>query len=433
MEIPSIEVKDHKFIEQYQVKALSQLLTYVNSKSTFYKTLFKRHNIEISEIKSLEDLRNIPPTTKSDLQKYSKDFWCVGAEDIVEYCSTSGTEGEAVTVPLTHKDIDRLAYNEAISLACAKGDQHSIYQLTTTIDRQFMAGLAYALGARKLGAGMVRIGPGLPQLQWKAINELHPTALIVVPSFLLKLIEYAEQHKIDLKNSSVKRAICIGEPIRHQDFSLNAIGKRITDKWDIELYSTYASSEMAAAFTECSQFAGGHMHPELIIIEVLDDNNEPVGPDVAGEITITTLGVEAMPLIRFKTGDIARIHYSACPCGRTTPRIGPVIGRKNQLIKYKGTSCYPPALFNVMDNINGIDHYQVVLSSDDYGNDAIEVRYAVSEKISQKVIEDQFRVALRVVPRLVLMDQHELVSLIFPKTHRKPRKFLDERQRVGSV
>ncbi len=110
----------------------------------------------------------------------------------------------------------------------------------------------------------------------------------------------------------------------------------------MKLYSTYASTEMAASFTECSYGAGGHHHPELLIVEFLDGNDNPVPKGEAGELTITTLGVEGMPLLRFKTGDICHGHYETCKCGRKTMRVGPVIGRRNQMIKYKGTTLYPP-------------------------------------------------------------------------------------------
>src|SRR5690606_23269695 len=121
-------------------------------------------------------------------------------------------------------------------------------QLTTTLDRRFMAGLAYFLGARKAGIGVVRVGSGVPELQWATIDRVRPDAIVCVPSFLLTMIEFAEANDIDYRRSPVKKALCIGEPIRNPDFSLNALASRIRSKWDIELFSTYASTEMATAF-----------------------------------------------------------------------------------------------------------------------------------------------------------------------------------------
>lgn len=427
MILPEIEYTTKEEIEKFQGKALQELMQYVYKKSPFYKGHFDKHQIKISDIKRISDLAAIPPVSKVDLQKDIKQFYCVGSTDIIDYCSTSGTEGEAITIPLSERDLERLAYNEAISFLCAGGSNNEIYQLTTTVDRRFMAGLAYISGARKLGAGMVRVGPGIPELQWKTIAEIAPTALIIVPSFLLKLIEYAEHQGIKLNDSSVKKAICIGEPIREDDFGYNPLGRRIKEKWDIQLFSTYAATEMAAAFTECAAGKGGHFHPELIITELLDDEEKPVRAGEAGELTITTLGVEAMPLIRFKTGDICRKHEEKCACGRATYRIGPIIGRKNQMIKYKGTTLFPPVLCAVMDNMPEVIHYVIELSSDPFGNDKVLIRYASRESLDLKALKDQFKIQARVTPLLVPTSLEELNKLIFPDLSRKPIKFIDKR------
>jgi phenylacetate-CoA ligase len=110
----------------------------------------------------------------------------------------------------------------------------------TTIDKRFMAGLAYFLGIRKMGGSVIRVGNGIPELQWDTIKRIKPNAIICVPSFILKIIKYAEEHGIDYRKSSIKKAVCIGENLREPDFSLNLLGKKIKEKWDIELFSTYA-------------------------------------------------------------------------------------------------------------------------------------------------------------------------------------------------
>src|SRR5690606_24466723 len=240
--IPEIETRSKVEIKVFQEERLKQLLSYLNEHSAYYQQVFKENHIVLSDINTLEDLTKIPVTTKENLQKYNDDFICVSKREIIDYVTTSGILGEPVTFALSEKDLERLAYNEAISLACAGVQQTDVLQLMTTMDRRFMAGMAYFLGARKLGAGIIRVGTGIPELQWDSIMKFKPTYLIVVPSFLLKLIDYAELHGLDLRNSGVKRAICIGESLRNQDFSLNTLSQKIRDKWDIELYSTYAST-----------------------------------------------------------------------------------------------------------------------------------------------------------------------------------------------
>lgn len=425
--VPDIELQSVEAIKVHQEDHLKQLLRYTQEHSAFYKKHYRENKIDISKIKSLEDLKRIPPISKKDLQEHNRDFWCVGQDKLIDYCNTSGTEGQPVTVPLTGKDLDRLAYNESISLACSGANENDIFQLMTTIDRRFMAGLAYVEGVRKLGAGLVRVGPALPELQWLNIKELNPTILIVVPSFLIKLIDYAERHKIDYRNSSIKKAICIGEAIRDDDLKLNALGKRITEKWGIELYSTYASTEMSTAFTECNLGQGGHEHPELIITEILDDNNQPVQDGESGELTITTLGVEGMPLIRFKTGDICRKYTPPCSCGRNTARVGPLLGRKNHMVKYKGTTIYPPAIFDVLDHQDYISLYCVEITADEFGNDSVNIMFSAEREFEIKELKKHFKTRLRATPTLEQLSFEELFRIVHPKNSRKPVKLLDKR------
>ena len=427
---PEIEYASKAEINNFQIEKLKALLNYLSTNSAFYKRLFKTHQIDITNINSLEDLSVIPTTSKDDLQQYNDDFICVPKNKIIDYVTTSGTLGEPVIFGLTDKDLDRLAYNEAISFACAGVKPDDVIQLMTTIDRRFMAGLAYFLGARKLGAGIIRVGNGIPELQWDSILKFKPTYIIAVPSFLLKLIEFAKNHNIDINTSGIKGAICIGESLREQDFSLNTLSKKIKDNWDIELYSTYASTEMNTAFTECEAQEGGHHHPELIITEILDDNNQPVAEGEAGELTITTLGIEGMPLLRFKTGDIVKEHSQKCKCGRNTNRLGPVIGRKKQMIKYKGTTIYPPAMHNVLNDFSEVETYIIELSHNSIGTDEIRIKIATTTptEVLLQNIKDHFRAKLRVLPKIEYCDKKEIQVLQFPKMSRKPMMVIDLRK-----
>lgn len=428
--IPDIETKLPEEINRFQEKKLIELLTYVNTHSAFYKKQFNEHKIDVTSIKTINDLQKIPVTTKDDLYKYNKDFICVTPDKIIDYVTTSGTLGDPLTFVLTNKDLDRLAYNECISLACAGGTKNDIYQLMTTIDRRFMAGMAYFLGLKQMGAGVVRVGNGMPEFQWDTIKRLNPTIAIAVPSFLLKLIEFAEQNNIDYKNCSIKKIVCIGEPIRNEDFTYNTLGKRITDKWPLQLFSTYASTEMGAAFTECKERKGGHHHPELLIVEFLDENNNPVKKGEEGELTVTTLGVEGMPLIRFKTGDICKAHEDECGCGRKTMRISPILGRKQQMIKFKGTSLYPPALYDILNNINYIKNYIIEVYTNEIGTDEVVVRIGAINPPAdfEKDLKDHFRAKLRVAPKIVLENPETITKEQNPELSRKPIVFIDKRK-----
>mgnify|MGYP006107802993 CR=1 FL=1 len=428
--IPEIELKSSQEIKQFQEDELKKLLYYLKDNSTYYQRVFKRQNIQISDINTLEDLQKIPVTTKEDLHRYNDDFICIDSSNIIDYVTTSGTTGNPVFFGLSDKDLERLAYNEAISFACSKVTKNDTIQLMTTIDRRFLAGLAYFLGARKLGAGIIRVGAGIPELQWDSILKFKPSYLIAVPSFLLKLIEYAENNGITVNSSSVKGVICIGEPLKNQDFSDNVLSLKIKEKWDIELYSTYASTEMSTAFSECEFQQGGHHHPELIIVEILDDHNQPVMEGEEGELVVTTLGVETVPLLRFKTGDVIKAHHQPCKCGRNTLRLGPVIGRKKHMIKYKGTTIYPPAMYNLLNDFSAIENYIIELDRNEVGLDNITIKVgtkASSEDLMQR-LKDHMRAKLRVLPTIMILSIDAVNKLNFPGINRKPILFVDKRK-----
>jgi phenylacetate-CoA ligase len=426
---PSIEKSSIQDIKKFQEEKLQELLAYLEANSPFYQRLFKENNIQISEIQTLENLRKIPTTSKNDIQQNNDDFFCIPQNQIVDYSTTSGTLGDPVTFGLSDDDLERLAYNEAISFACAGIQKGDVVQMITTIDKRFMAGLAYFLGLRKMGASVVRMGPGIPELQWDSIFRYQPKYLITVPSFLLKMIDYAEKHGIDYKNSSVYGAVCIGESIKNQDFTDNILSQKIKEKWNIQLYSTYASTEMSTAFTECEFQVGGHQHPELIITEILDDEGNPVKDGESGELTITTLGVEALPLLRFKTGDLVKAHYGPCQCGRSTMRLGPVVGRKQQMIKYKGTTLYPPAMNDILNDFEGILCYQIVIQSNEIGLDEIIIKLSTEreDESFEGEVRDHFRAKLRVSPKIEMVNFDILSKTVFNPNSRKPITFIDLR------
>ena len=426
---PEILFQSADKIRTIQERKLRELLAYTARNSSFYRELFERHHIDIPAIRTLDDLTAIPTTTKEDLQRRNDDFLCVSRDRIAEYTTTSGTLGSPVTIALTSGDLDRLAYNEYTSFLCAGGTPADTYQLMLTLDRQFMAGIAYYSGIRRLGAGVIRVGPGVPALQWETIRRLQPTVLVAVPSFLLKLIRYAQDYRIDLDRSSVRSAICIGENIRQADLSLNILGRKIADAWNIRLYSTYASTEMQTAFTECGEGRGGHLQPELLIVELLDEEERKVGPGVPGEVTITTLGIEGMPLIRYKTGDICTWTDEPCGCGRTSLRLSPIIGRRQQMIKFKGTTLYPPALFELLTEMDEVVDFVVEAYSNELGLDEILLHLVPTNRTEEcdHRIRAYLQARLRVSPQINYHPLADLQRMQFPEAGRKAIRFLDRR------
>lgn len=428
------DVKDITRLSQEEIKAfqeqkLKEQLAYIQMYSPYYQRLFNENTIDIHSIQTLDDLQKLPVTTKDDLQKYNADFFCLPQEKIIDYASTSGTTGKPIDFGISENDLERLAFNESESFKTVGITKHDTVQLMTTMDRRFMAGLAYFLGLRKIGASILRTGATIPALQWETILEKNPTYLITVPSFLLKLIQYAENQNIDINKTSIKAVICIGEPLRNQDFTPSKLTESIQRKWNVKLYSTYASTEMSTAFTECDAFQGGHAHPSLIITEVLDKNNQPVPSGEIGELTITTLGVEAMPLLRYKTGDLVAKYTEPCSCGRNTPRIGPVVGRVKLMIKYKGTTLFPSTIKEVIYTFEEIDDYIILLETNEIGTDDLTVKLVSSnqsEEFLQK-LKEQFQSKARVIPRIEWITLKEFNAIMRSTNSRKPKRIIDNR------
>lgn len=424
----NIQTASKEEIAQLQWLHLKNQMLFLDKNSKFYHKIFKKNKIDLNEINSLKDFRKIPITTKEELQFYNDDFICVPKEDIIDYVTTSGTLGRPVSLALNNSDLERLAINEMQSFKIVGIQKEDIVQITTTLDRRFMAGMAYFLGLRKLGAGIVRTGSGLPQLQWDSIERFKPKYLIAVPSFLIKMIEYAQEHHIDYKNSSVEAAICIGESVRKIDLELNALGKKIEQLWGIELFSTYASSEMATAFTECEYHVGNHSQPDLIFTEVLDQSGEPTKPGEVGELVISTLQNTTMPLLRYATGDMVSYHDEPCKCGRNTIRLSPVIGRNKQMIKLKGTSLYPQNIIDAINEFDKIDLFIVEAYRGNLGLDELVIKIPDTSTLTMITLFKEFlKSKLQVTPRLQMVLPSEIEKLKFPEDGRKPREFIDNR------
>ncbi|MBK6989166.1 MAG: AMP-binding protein [Bacteroidetes bacterium] len=419
-------VSDIKLIQEHKLK---KMLSYLQHFSPFYKKFFEANCVRIDELNSIADLVKIPTISKNDMQQANWDFLCVPKQKVVDYCCTSGTLGNPVTIALTENDLERLALNEYGSFVCAEGKSDDVYQLQLTLDRQFMAGIAYYSGLRKLGAGIIRIGTGNPIMQWENIKKYNPTTLVGVPSLLLQLKEYVLELKTDINTCSVKKLICIGENIRRADFSLNTLGMKIQTGWNVQLFSTYASSEMQTAFTECRAGSGGHLQPELIIVEILDDQGEPLSDGEIGEVTITTLDVEGMPLLRYRTGDLCFKQTEPCVCGRNTMRLSPVLGRKQHMIKLKGTTMYPPALLDLLNGIEEIKEYYVEVSSNEYGLDEVLIFIQPSSTGTELIqkIQSVLQARLRVTPNIRIVSSNEIQSLQIQDGSRKAHFFRDKR------
>src|SRR5262245_37012056 len=229
----------------------------------------------------------------------------------------------------------------------------------------------------------------------------------------------------DLKNIRVTEEIGIGEPIRDRSLTLNTSGRAIESAWGARVYSTYGVTELANSLCECDAGAGGHLHTELLHLEVLDDHDQPPPEGEIGEVVATTFGVEAMPLIRYRTSDCATLFRSPCKCGRPTPRLGPIVGRKNQKLKFKGASLFPSTLQAVLEQTEGVESFVIVARAENELSDSVEV--LIHGEASVGTLREALQARSKISPPIRHVSRAEIEALQMPPQARKRRTFVDLR------
>lgn len=341
-------------IAKIQNRLLAEQIRYCRTQSPFYRKHLADHGPADRDF-DMDSLQELPTTSKQDLAEHNEEFFALPMEEISDICFTSGTTGNPCRIVYSAGDLDRLGYNDAVGFRAAGMVPSDKVLLTCTIDRCFIAGLAYYNGVVKVGASAVRNGLNSIASHASIFSMLHPEAIVGVPSFIAKLGQYLKDNQVSA--DCVKRIICIGEPIRTREMKLTPLGAKLEEFWPGAVHSTYASSEIVTSFTECSARCGGHPPADLAIVEILDDNGNRVPDGETGEVVVTPLQVSGMPLVRFRTGDISFLLPEPCSCGRNTPRLGPILGRKAQMLKVHGTTLFPNAFFHVLDGIDGVAEY----------------------------------------------------------------------------
>lgn len=407
---------------------LKRHIGYLAANSPFYRSMFAERGLRPEEISCLADLTMIPFTGKGDLESRYDEFLAVGDEEIVDICLTSGTTGKSVAMLQSSSDLERLAYNEELSFRAAGFSSADRVLVAVASDRCFMAGLAYFLGLTRIKAAVLRGGSGNASLTAELIKTFRPSALVGVPSLLLNVGVRLQREGINPAVLGIKRIVCIGEPVRSQDLALSPLGQTLGELWGCRIFGTYASTEMATSFTDCAEGNGGHLLPELMVVEIVDEAGEPAPPGSFGEVVATPLGVTGMPLLRFKTGDIATLHTEPCPCGRNTPRLGPVIGRKSQMLKCLGTTVYPPAIFTVLQGMQVISGYYIEVESEFALSDRIRVVVGSNDaSLSAAFIAERIAATIRVKPEVVIVPPEEILRVTIRDDKRKPVTFFDLR------
>lgn len=418
-------------IRMIQGELLAETVRRAYDRSNYYKGLFESAGLQSFDIKRPEDLTKLPLTGREDIQKSNEDFLAVDRKDLAEIVSTTGSTGEPVYVGLTVNDLQRLAYNEEKSFIRTGATREDLFLIDVTCDNLFIAGIAYYSGLVRLGAAVVRAGPRNIPRQFNLIRKLRPQGIVAVPSFMAQMARRAREHGVRTNEMGLEKIALIGDSVRNEDFSLNPLGKLMESSFGNIFYSTYGITEGQISFCECSQKKGLHSHPDLVIAEVVDDNGRPLPDGRVGELVLTTLQIEGMPLIRYRTGDITFKLSDPCECGCNSIRIGPVLGRRHHRLKFRGVTLYPRTIENAILEMEEIVNYQIEVFTGDDHTDQVLLRVGSKKRDTafKTALIEKLRSKARVSPGVEIMTPDEISERLFHSGSRKPVTFLDMREK----
>jgi phenylacetate-CoA ligase len=386
-------------------------------------------------LKSLQALADLPLTDKDQLAAAGEAAYTCRPADVREWVTTSGTTGKPLRVPLTGPDLERLAENEAVALNIAGLERGDTFILALALDRMFVAGLAYWLGAQRLGAACIRAGSAYGAQMDVLASLLDPgrrSFVITVPSLLA---DAGRCSSTEGALPGLQAVIGIGEPLRTAAQAPNALAQCLTERMRVPVLSTYACTETCATFAEGPACLGGHLNPALALVEIIDEKGQALPAGIPGEVVVTPLGVRGMPLVRFCTGDVAALYTGPCPCGRTTPRLGAVVGRKGHMLKVCGSSLFPPAIFDCLNGIKEIRDYAVVAHRAHDLSDRIELHVCLTRKTPEvrERIARRARALLKVQPDIIVTDLGAIRGLQSSSNPRKVSRFIDRRETSHQV
>jgi phenylacetate-CoA ligase len=418
-------------IEQIQADLLVEMVHYVYERSSYYRRKFDLYGVKPPDIRGLDDIAKLPLTSREDLQRENWDFLAVSKQDIAEIVSTTGTTGEPAFIALTENDLKRLACNEEKSFSLTGAGKEDSFHIAVTHDNLFIAGIAYYSGLLKLGSSVVRIGPQNAIRHVDLIGKLRPTGIVAVPTLMTQIVHYAHRNGMNVRELGLEKIVLIGDAIRNSDFSTNSLGSMIEDAFGKKCYSTYGITEGQVSFCECAHRSGLHSHPDLVLAEVVDDEGRPLPDGETGELVLTTLRIEGMPLIRYRTGDITFRISGQCPCGRNSLRICSITGRKNQRLKIKGVTLYPKTIENAILEIKEVINYQIEAYTADDHTDHVRLwigSHRNDSGLRSSLIEN-LRAKARVSLKVKIESPDAVRKRLFENSSRKAVTFRDMRDK----
>jgi phenylacetate-CoA ligase len=416
-------------LQALQEKKLRQLVDTVYRSSHFYRKRFKEAGVKPESIKTLEDVTKLPFTFKKDLRdNYPTGMFCVPLNQVVRFHVSSGTTGKPTVVGYTRGDVDCWTTSLARALtACGLG-RGDIIQVSYGYGL-FTGGLGLHYGAEEIGASVIPMGVGNTERQIELMMDLKATAIACTPSYLLHMNETAKKMGISVKDDTCLKAAILGA----EPWSLES-RKRIETAMGIKAYDIYGTSELSGPlFTECEEQKGIHVWADHFLVEVIDKNGDPVKEGHRGEMVVTTLSKEALPLIRYRIGDITILNNKECECGRTHPRIMRILGRADDMLIIRGINVFPSQIESVLMTIPEIGEHFQILAERNGELDELTVKVEVTKAAFSDKLADLMKLEKKIGYELQkvlnLSTKVELVETgTLPRSQGKSQKVIDKRK-----
>ena len=372
-----VELLPREELEALQVKRLRETVARALSSPHYGKVLGGK-GISPEDIRSLEDLRRIPFTTKEDLRRgFPYGFLAVPKDEVVRLHASSGTTGTPTVVYHTRRDLEVWADLVARCLYMVGMRKEDVFQNMMSYGL-FTGGLGLHYGAERIGALVIPSGAGNSRRQITLMRQFGTTAIHIIPSYALKLLETFQEMGLDPKEMKLRMAFVGAEPHTEE------VRRRIEEAYGIDAFNSYGLSEMngpGVAF-ECPYKEGMHVWEDSYILEVIDPETlEPVPDGEEGELVLTTLRREAMPLLRYRTGDLAFVYPDPCPCGRTHRRISRIKGRTDDMFIIKGVNVFPMQVEQVLMAFPEVGNNYVIILEKAGPMDEMVVRIEVREEL----------------------------------------------------
>lgn len=420
---PELETMSRSELEALQLERLQQTVNHCMN-SPFYQNKFKELGITPDDIKTLDDVRKLPFTTKEDLREnYPFGICCVPMKDCVRLHSSSGTTGNPTVVLHSQKDLEEWANAVARCLWMVGSRPEDVFQNSAGYG-MFTAGLGFQYGAEKVGMLTVPAAAGNTTRQIKFIKDFGTSVLHAIPSYASRIYEVMKEEGCDPRKDTKLRVLCIGaEPHSEEQ------RKRIEDNLGVKAYNSYGISEMmgpGVAF-ECQEQNGLHIWEDYFIVEIIDPVTlEPLPDGELGELVLTTINREAMPLLRYRTRDLTRILPGDCPCGRHHKRLARLQGRSDDMMILKGVNIFPIQIEKILLKFKELStDYLITLETKENGD-----TMTIDVELSQLFTDDYTRLQ-RLEKDITRLLKDEI--LITPKVRLVPKGTLavsDEKKAV---